>query len=634
MAVWKSQTVGAAVRSILPLGSNPEWMIKAANPNLNKRDRLYRWRMAPQMPTDLFAVSAYLCQIGGVVGFFEPSPYGRPPESGHFSFDRDYRDWLDDVAWKWRGGERGGRQNLEGGKLLKKKRKPSEFPPKEVEELWTQIIDDWSNPTNCGYYRHVSAEDPGVPYPPRWWKAALALTMISDMVVVRPFSNPMKRFEGTPFGRLLSLLYYENDSVLEKRDLTAQPDGDKPAKTQSAPRPPASLTYMVDSNVACVLPKVRVASVGATVRNISRDLALLPGRGEMRCYWDMTDTEPESEDHETLDILLIPAPFSISPTDFVPEKDANSGKTRLELRNDKPDWENFKVSQTWIDSPDRQEEFLRACVDLLIRAKSETRSVNGVILPEYAVTYELFDRLCEHLKKKSDEIGFALEFVIAGASDNCDDERANTLLTRVWSKREPDKHITNSRRKHHRWRIDRRQVEAYGLGTALNPKINNWWETTPIGQREFYFHRFRKGSVFAALICEELARSDVCHDILRAVGPNLVFAILMDSAQMAGRWSAQYAASLADDPGCAVLSFTSFGLVDRANRNRPNGSRSVALWKDDSGNLVEMAMPKGTGPRGILLSLWSEHVNDQTITGKRSLVRAWRYSSHSDICLG
>lgn len=41
--------------------------------------------------------------------------------------------------------------------------------------------------------------------------------------------------------------------------------------------------------------------------------------------------------------------------------------------------------------------------------------------------------------------------------------------------------------------------------------------------------------------------------------------------------------------------------------------------------------PPGSGPRGVLLSLWSEHIRDQTLAGKRSNVRAWRYSSHAPL---
>jgi len=50
--------------------------------------------------------------------------------------------------------------------------------------------------------------------------------------------------------------------------------------------------------------------------------------------------------------------------------------------------------------------------------------------------------------------------------------------------------------------------------------------------------------------------------------------------------------------------------------------------KDDSGRLVTIDMPKEAGERGVLLSLRSEPVTDQTFIGKRSELKAWRYPSH------
>ena len=74
---------------------------------------------------------------------------------------------------------------------------------------------------------------------------------------------------------------------------------------------------------------------------------------------------------------------------------------------------------------------------------------------------------------------------------------------------------------------------------------------------------FRRKSIFSALICEDLARSEPCHSAVRSVGPNLVFVLLMDGPQIASRWSARYATSLADDPGSAVLTLTSRGPSSR-----------------------------------------------------------------------
>lgn len=592
------------------------------------RSALRPWLDAPEVATDLFAVSAYLCKVGGIVGFFDPSPYCAAAAHGQFSLSRQDRDGLDEIAWRWRGGKRGGHPehpNFQQTCL------PSKLPPDEVQGLWDVLLRAWDYPINCGYYVHNEQ----AALPPAWWEASFKLAMVADLTVVRPFRAPLKRYEGTAFGQVIRALLKRDQSALPEPNIDAMPeDGQsettsKPASTQSISRSFASLTLMVDTGVACVMPKLRVAAVGATIRNLSRNLALLPGRGEMRCFWDMTDAEPKSEDSETLDILLIPAPFNLKATDFCAETDENIGKKSADLHNDKPNWESFHLTQSWLDTDEKVEAFLQDCTSLLMAAKSETRNVNAVILPEYALTWEVFDRLCTRLKDYAED----LEFVVSGASGNCDGQASNTLLTRVWQRRQPVLHVTNSRRKHHRWRLDRQQVECYGLGAVLNPKVQCWWESTLIGQRELYFHRFRKDSAFAALICEELARSDVCHDILRAVGPNLVFALLMDTAQVRERWPAQYAGSLADDPGCAVLSFTSYALVERSMRNRKSGSRSVALWKDDRNTFVEMEMPVGPSPSAILLSLWSEHVLDQTITGKRSQVRAWRYSSHVAISL-
>lgn len=616
------QRVGDVLASVLPNGTNPRPMIELSFPeeSLEENPSLL-WKIVPEIPTDLFAACGYLCKLSGIVAFFDPNPHSSSSAAGEFGLNRAERDNIDEIAWRWRGGVRGGRPDHPKSTDTCE---PSLVPPEEVQKLWDELLASWDSPTNCGYY--IYSEE--VAESPTWWKSALSLVIISDLVVEKPFQNPEMRFSNTVMGDVLSTLYWsadeaplQNHDASKKNSSTVAGNAGAKPDVKPAPRGPASLTFFANSSIACVLPKIRVAGVGATLRNVTRNLALLPGRGEMRCYWDMTDAEPENEDKEALDILLIPAPFRIHATDISTDCD-NSLSEKKNV--DKPNWENFRLAQNWINSQAQRKEFVSDCTLLLEDAKKETASVNAVVLPEYALDYELFDELCNALKKTAPK----LEFVISGSSGNCDNQKANTLLTRVWRKRKNDTYITNSRRKHHRWRIDRNQVDTYGLGTVLNPEVKYWWETTPIGQRELYFHRFRESSTFAALICEELARSDTCHDILRSVGPNLVFALLMDGPQIPGRWSAQYAANLSDDPGCAVLSLTSYGLVERSNRMLDCGSESIALWRDDTGRTVTINMPPGEGARGVLLSLWSEHLNDQTITGKRSLVRAWRYSSH------
>jgi len=70
------------------------------------------------------------------------------------------------------------------------------------------------------------------------------------------------------------------------------------------------------------------------------------------------------------------------------------------------------------------------------------------------------------------------------------------------------------------------------------------------------FYVFRYGMSMATLICEDLARIDPVQTVIRAIGPNLVIALLMDGPQWQRRWSGRYATVLADDPGSAVLSVT------------------------------------------------------------------------------
>jgi hypothetical protein len=45
-------------------------------------------------------------------------------------------------------------------------------------------------------------------------------------------------------------------------------------------------------------------------------------------------------------------------------------------------------------------------------------------------------------------------------------------------------------------------------------------------------------------------------DVMNAIGPNLVIALLMDGPQREHRWPGRYATVLADDPGSAVLTVT------------------------------------------------------------------------------
>ena len=102
---------------------------------------------------------------------------------------------------------------------------------------------------------------------------------------------------------------------------------------------------------------------------------------------------------------------------------------------------------------------------------------------------------------------------------------------------------------------------------------------------------------------------------MRRIGPSLVVAVLLDGPQLPTRWSCRYASILADDPGAAVLTLTSFGM---ASLSRPSGkarSRVVAHWNDGARGVhaIELA-PRATA---ILLSTDVESRTSWTADGRR-----------------
>jgi hypothetical protein len=167
--------------------------------------------------------------------------------------------------------------------------------------------------------------------------------------------------------------------------------------------------------------------------------------------------------------------------------------------------------------------------------------------------------------------------------------------------------------KHHRWFLDRGQIDQYHLGGALHPTVR-WWEAMAVPNRSVQFVEIGSGITLVAVICEDLARLDEVADLLRAVGPTLVTTVLLDGPQLASRWTARYASILADDPGSAVLTLSPYGLVQRS---RPGGrppSSVVALWKDATRGLREIDLDRGS--HGVLLTVALHHARRRAADGR------------------
>ena len=130
--------------------------------------------------------------------------------------------------------------------------------------------------------------------------------------------------------------------------------------------------------------------------------------------------------------------------------------------------------------------------------------------------------------------------------------------------------------KHHRWSLDENQIYQYHLGGVLHPHIQ-WWEAMEVPRRAVQFVEVAELTL-VCLVCEDLAQNDDVAELMRSVGPTVVIAALLDGPQLTSRWAARYASVLADDPGSAVLTLTSFGMVQRspaARARRVPGHRTV-----------------------------------------------------------
>ena len=123
--------------------------------------------------------------------------------------------------------------------------------------------------------------------------------------------------------------------------------------------------------------------------------------------------------------------------------------------------------------------------------------------------------------------------------------------------------------KHHRWSLDERQIYQYHLGGALHPHIR-WWEAIDVPRRSVQVVEVGEGITIVSLVCEDLAQNDDVAELIRSIGPTIVSTALLDGPQLTSRWSARYASVLADDPGSAVMTLTSFGM---AQRSKPAGYR-------------------------------------------------------------
>ena len=343
------------------------------------------------------------------------------------------------------------------------------------------------------------------------------------------------------------------------------------ARTGSLARFPAHLIR--------VLPKVRTPTAGSSVRALSRNACVLGPGVEARWHQAPARDLGTQPSGDRVNYLLLPWPLRIQASDFRPVR----GPLQR-LANDPFGFFEFAPSERLdLDLVDR----------MLATARDRAGAVDVVVLPESAVE----DTEIEDLETLLDRHG--VTGLITGTRER---PAQPGQFPRNWvhigvSTDGQWMHIRQS--KHHRWSLDDTQIRQYHLGGALHPHTR-WWEAIEIPPRSVQFVEFGDGVTLASLVCEDLAQTDDVAHVIRSVGPMIVVTPLLDGPQLNFRWAARYASVLADDPGSAVLTLTSFGMAQRSALPGQNPSPVVALWKSPGQQTREISLEPGA--QGILLS--------------------------------
>jgi hypothetical protein len=327
-----------------------------------------------------------------------------------------------------------------------------------------------------------------------------------------------------------------------------------------------------------ITPKTHFAGKGITIRSFSRYLAL--NYESVEVGWRRLAPPARWSEHDLRDfnVVLLPWPLRVDATAFRPVAGP--------LDNMSPGFGFFEFCpRTPVD--------LELVARLVREAQQSVGRVHGVILPEDAIA-------ADELALVENTIGdLGVGCLLAGVRAPADAGGMGHNFVHFGA-RSRDGWVHYQEAKHHRWCLDESQIRQYHLSRVLDPG-RLWWEAIGLPVRTAQVIDVGGGATIAPLICEDLARLDEVADVLRRVGPSLVIALLLDGPQLPQRWSAQYAGVLADEPGSAVLTLTSFGMVSRSRPPGHGQSRAVAMWSEPG--RARRQLDLGAGAKGLLVTL-------------------------------
>lgn len=604
---------------------------KWASANDVARPSVFDWlrHVPPRTPYDVFAFAAYLVEQAGIYHHLQPAkltPEGAPADTiiaaamRQIPIGRDERELVAATAKAWADLPRPSDDMLQFAQRLNDTTTWNALEP--LFESWWVVMGACSADSIL-----ARPTTDGLPAIPAWWRHAWRLMAIADEAASKTAFqfDPLEMVKFAN-GEPASIRWFEGEVMMEHAMRLRAPAGDANGTAATPKFFDFTSLSVANTAVVNVLPKVRTASVGCTLRSLSHHLALLPAAGIVKGRWTPNYVRPRpaggSMPGGVMNLVLVPLPYSLGARSFTQAliEDVSGGGG-----DDVPRFGYFDVEQDWIDGDeDRLIRFLDAVID---SALAQSQAIHGFVFPELALDYPTFQLARDHIRGRLP----AIEIFVAGVSSNMEGERGNFVAASIYPGdpgSNPEEFRETVREKHHRWKLDQSQLTAYGLLGTLSPELS-WWENIALQSRQVDFTVIRRDSVLAAMICEDLARVDPCQQLIRAVGPNLVVALLMDAPQVASRWPARYATVLAEDPGCAVLTLTSRGLMTLQHRlgtHRSNGDdRVVAMWRDDGASRpIELKCPYDA--QAVLLTIVEQPVKDVALDGRQDrTAMAWRY---------
>lgn len=588
--------------------------------------------LPPRMPYDVFAFAAFIVETAGIYHHIQSSKTssggsGSPRSPRHIDISHEDRETVRKAAEAW-----------------------ANLPPIDdsmdafatiltSEAIWEAIeplFESWWIVAGASASAEVFDQGGAEVAVPLWWKHAWRLFAIADEAAKgTAFNFDVEELLAALGGTMGRIRWFELD-VFSEHALRAPTHSGRGGRVHEF----ADLTTLsvARQTIANVLPKVRTPAVGCTLRSLSHHLALLPAAGIARGRWTPNYTRSPrhagSMPDGVMNLLLVPMPYSIEARWFKPTtvEDATGSSAGLPGERQEPRFGYFDIDQSWLHGPARREKIVTFVQALIETTHLQSSAIHGIVFPELALDYETFSAVREHIRKQLPEADLLIGGVSSDRTSRCGNFVAvASFQEKGGGEREYREAV---REKHHRWKLERAQLKDYGLLGVLSPELA-WWENIELHSRKVDFTVMRRESVFAAMICEDLARVDPCQQVIRAVGPNLVVALLMDAPQLAQRWPARYATVLAEDPGCAVLTLTSRALMTRQHRlgiHRSNGDdRVVGMWRDDR-NEQPMALKCPYDAQAILLTIVEERVEDISLDGRSDkAAKAWRYAGHAPI---